>query len=382
MWRCGFNGKPSAIVIHYQDTGTVPKMPENYRDTILRLIQTTPFDIDTELQVGGRTPTLANSEFLTNKEQGDWAEQIALATINESSNEYRAVKYGRDDSLSAGDPGFREFYEAYQEELNTIGKRPDLLIYRSSDLPENCRYDVEDTAFIERAVAAIEVRSSSFLADRYSSFMETRTQNSERECERIRNQLLEEPYAGLLSQRRPHIYDMVRNATPETFRELSFNRPNWSSSPELRQLTDLLRDLKEQMKILQTRNYLSITPKLEDLALVNRWIQTFGVRHYFMQVFFDKAYVIPFRQILEIVSDPDNEGPMFSVERDTKNQGKTTIKVDVQVGKEILGRIDLPQHRSAMKELERGRLLFYVTFQGGKGYLDRSVFLEEIINPG
>ena len=357
-------------------------MSENYRDTILRLIQTTPFDIDTELQVRGRMPTLANSEFLTNKEQGDWAEQIALATINESSNEYRAVKYGRDDSLSAGDPGFREFYEAYQEELNTIGKKPDLLIYRSSDLPENCGYDVEDTAFIERAVAAIEVRSSSFLADRYSSFMETRTQNSERECERIRNQLLEEPYAGLLSQRRPHIYDMVRNATPETFRELSFNRPNWSSSPELRQLTDLLRDLKEQMKILQTRNYLSITPKLEDLALVNRWIQTFGVRHYYMQVFFDKAYVIPFRQILEIVSDPDNEGPMFSVERDTKNQGKTTIKVDVQVGKEILGRIDLPQHRSAMKELERGRLLFYVTFQGGKGYLDRSVFLEEIINPG
>lgn len=327
-------------------------------------------------------PTLANSEFLTNKEQGDWAEQIALATINESSNEYRAVKYGRDDSLSAGDPGFREFYEAYQEELNAIGKKPDLLIYRSSDLPANGAYDLEDTAFIERAVAAIEVRSSSFLADRYSSFMETRTQNAERECERIRNRLLEEPYARLLSQRRPHIYDMVRDATLETFRELSFNRPNWSSSPELRQLTDLLRNLKEQMKILQTRNYLSITPKLEDLALVNRWIQTFGVRHYYMQVFFDKAYVIPFRQILEIVSDPDNEGPMFSVERDTKNQGKTTIKVDVQVGKEILGRIDLPQHRSAMKELERGRLLFYVTFQGGKGYLDQSVFVDEIVNAG
>lgn len=359
-----------------------PNMPEHYRDTILRLIQTTPFDIDTDLQVGGRMPTLANSEFLTNKEQGDWAEQIALAAINESSNEYRAVKYGRDDSLSAGDPGFREFYEAYQEELNTIGKKPDLLIYRRSELPGNGAYDLEDAAFIERAVAAIEVRSSSFLADRYSLFMDTRTRNAERECERIRTRLLEEPYAALLSQRRPYIYDMISNATVETFRELSFKRPTWSTSPELRQLTDLLRDLKEQMKILQTRNYLSITPKLEDLALVNRWIQTFGVRHYYMQVFFDKAYVIPFGQILEIVSDSDNEGPMFSVERDTKNQGKTTIKVDVQVGKEILGRIDLPQHRSAMKELERGRLLFYVTFQGGRGYLDQSVFLDEVVNAG
>ena len=357
-------------------------MPEHYRDTILRLIQTTPFDIDTDLQVGGRMPTLANSEFLTNKEQGDWAEQIALAAINESSNEYRAVKYGRDDSLSAGDPGFREFYEAYQEELNTIGKKPDLLIYRRSELPRNGAYDLEDAAFIERAVAAIEVRSSSFLADRYSLFMDTRTRNAERECERIRTRLLEEPYAALLSQRRPYIYDMISNATVETFRELSFKRPAWSTSPELRQLADLLRDLKEQMKILQTRNYLSITPKLEDLALVNRWIQTFGVRHYYMQVFFDKAYVIPFGRILEIVSDPDNEGPMFSVERDTKNQGKTTIKVDVQVGEEILGRIDLPQHKSAMKELERGRLLFYVTFQGGRGYLDQSVFLDEVVNAG
>ncbi len=142
----------------------------------------------------------------------------------------------------------------------------------------------------------------------------------------------------------------------------------------------MLRDLKAQMKILQTRNYLSITPKVEDLALVNRWTQTFGVRHYYIQVFFDKAFVIPFRQILEIVSDSDNEGPVFSVERDTKNHGKTTIKVDAQVGKEILGRIDLPQHQSAMKELERGRLLFYVTFRGGKGYLDQSVFLDEIVN--
>lgn len=355
-------------------------MPEQYRDTVLQLIQASPFD--TDLQVGGRMPTLANSEFLTNKEQGDWAEQIALAAINESSAEYHAVKYGRDDSLSAGDPGFREFYQAYQEELNTIGKKPDLLIYRRSELPESGIYALEDVAFIEQAVAAVEVRSSSFLAERYSMFMDTRTRNAERECELIRKRLLEEPYAALLSQRRPQLYEMIRTATVETFRELSFNRPNWSSSPELRQLTDLLRDLKEQMKILQTRTYPSITPKLEDLTLVNRWIQTFGVRHYYMQVFFDKAYVIPFRQILEIVSNPDNEGPIFSVERDAKNQCKTTIKVDVQVGKEILGRIDLPQHQSAMKELERGRLLFYVTFQGGKGYLDQSVFRDAIANAG
>jgi type II restriction enzyme len=97
-------------------------------------------------------------------------------------------------------------------------------------------------------------------------------------------------------------------------------------------------------------------------------------------VFFDKAYVIPFRDILEIASDPTKEDVVFSVEQDIKNQGKTTIKINVQVGKEILGRIDMPEHRSAMKELDRGRLLFYVTFRNGRGYLDNNVFTTEIIH--
>lgn len=86
------------------------------------------------------------------------------------------------------------------------------------------------------------------------------------------------------------------------------------------------------------------------------------------------------RAILEICSDPDKEGVVFSVEEDVKNQGKTTIKINVQVGKEILGRIDMPDHSSVMRELDRGRLFFYVTFHGGRGYLDEQVFLSEIVH--
>lgn len=145
-------------------------------------------------------------------------------------------------------------------------------------------------------------------------------------------------------------------------------------------MTELLKQLKENIKVLHKRDYLSITPKVEDIALVNRWIQKYNVRHFYLQVFFDKAYVISFKDILELVSNEDNEGNSFSIERDVKNQRKTTIKVNVQVGKEIIGKIDMPEHQSAMKELDRGRLLFYVTFKGGKGYLDQEVFMREIIN--
>ena len=40
----------------------------------------------------------------------------------------------------------------------------------------------------------------------------------------------------------------------------------------------------------------------------------------------------------------------------------------------------MPEHYSALKTLARGRLLFYVKFRGGRGYLDSSVFDKEIIN--
>lgn len=50
------------------------------------------------------------------------------------------------------------------------------------------------------------------------------------------------------------------------------------------------------------------------------------------------------------------------------------------MGKEILGKIDMPNYFASRKELTRGRLLFYVTFDGGKGYLDQEVFMRDVIN--
>ncbi|CCI36376.1 type-2 restriction enzyme AccI [Microcystis aeruginosa NIES-3806] len=57
-----------------------------------------------------------------------------------------------------------------------------------------------------------------------------------------------------------------------------------------------------------------------------------------------------------------------------------SVKINGQIGKEVIGKIDMPEHKSALKELDRGRLLFYVTFAGGKGYLDNKIFLRDVIN--
>lgn len=350
-----------------------------YKDEIQNLIAQSPLEIDTEIVMSGQPPTMANSEFLTNKEQGDWAELIVFKAINEFSADYFAVEYGRSESIAAGDEGFSDFYREYQEELNAIGKRPDLLIFKISDFPDK-KVDIENDEHIRRAVAALEIRSSSFLAEKYSAFMRDRQQQAISECAKIRSAIVGSNLGGLLKKKNETIYNLISNATGDTFKDLDFRCPSWSLTQELRDLTTLLKNLKENIKILHKRDYLSITPKMEDIALVNRWIQNYNVKHFYLQVFFDKAYVISFKGILSLVANDSAEGNSFSIERDVKNQGKTTIKIDVQIGKEVLGRIDMPEHKSAMKELERGRLLFYVTFKGGKGYLDNGVFIRDVIN--
>jgi len=350
-----------------------------YKDDILRLINESPLDVDTDIQLTGKPPTMANSEFLTNKEQGDWAEQIVYRAINEFSDDFFAVEYGRSESIAAGDEGFADFYLEYQQELNTIGKRPDLLIFRQMDFPDKS-VDVENDEHVRKAVAALEVRSSSFLVGKYIAFMGARQADAIRRCTAIRNEIISGELGKLLKRKNETIHNLILEANEETFKELDFRRPSWSLTQELRDLTGLLKELKECIKVLHKRDYLSITPKMEDISLVNRWIQHYNVRHFYLQVFFDKAYVVSFQDILGLVANDDNEGNQFSIERDVKNQRKTTIKINVQVGKEVLGKIDMPEHKSAMKELDRGRLLFYVTFEGGKGYLDTEVFVRDIIN--
>lgn len=344
-----------------------------YKDRISSLIDKFPLPIDKDYVVEGRPPTSANSEFLTNKEQGDWAERLVVKAINGFSEDFVAVPYGRSDSIAAGDSGFADFYKAYQRELNEIGKKPDILIFSRGDAP-TAKSDIDDEECVKRARAAIEVRSSSFLCGKYKAAMCERIASAERRCDELRKMILSEPYGSLLKGKNPIVHRLLEDTPREAFRELTFRAVSWSSSENLRTLSGWLKELKANIAQLHKRDYLSITPKLEDIALVNRWIARFNVPHFYLQVFFDRAYVISFERILSICGNPDREGVDFSIEADVKNQGKTTAKINIDAGEPIIGRIDMPSHFSAMKELDRGRLLFYVKFDGGQGYLDKEVF--------
>lgn len=56
-----------------------------------------------------RMPTQATSNFITNKEQGDWAEDVLFRAVNEFSDQLVAVRYGKADDIIAGDADFPRF---------------------------------------------------------------------------------------------------------------------------------------------------------------------------------------------------------------------------------------------------------------------------------
>jgi len=320
-------------------------------------------------------PTQASSNFITNKEQGDWAEDLIFRAINETSNNYIAVRYGKSDDLIAGDKGFDKFYNNFQDELDTIGKRPDLLIFKKSDFDSSLGFNISNiehtkiTNYVKKAIAGLEIRSSAFLIQKYEKEMNDRTIYYLKIVFEIKKKILTD-YRELLEQKGKKYIDILESITEENIQIISFRRPSWNATEELSTLTNLFKELKEAITIIQKRDYLSITPKVEDLKVVYKWIETFNVPHFYFQVFFDKSYAISFKDILQMITEPDKEGEYYEISKDIKNQNKTTIKINTKKTAQIAYKIDEPEHKSIRREMGRGRLLFYVTFDGGTAYLD------------
>lgn len=321
-------------------------------------------------------PTQASSNFITNKEQGDWAEDLIFRAINDTSKNYVAVKYGKSEDIIAGEEGFDSFYTSFQNELDTIGKRPDLLVFKKVDFDEKLGFNISGLEhsvlfeYVKKAIAGLEVRSSAFLIDVYESEMRERTKTNLDAAllikERIKNEfsdIFENP------KKKPYI-DILNSITKETISAINYRSPSWNSTERLQELTSLFKELKNHIKICQKRDYLSITPKVEDIKVVYKWVETFNVPHFYFQVFFDKSYGISFKNILSLLTQPEKEGEYYEISKDIKNQNKTTIKINTRNTNQVACKIIEPEHKSIKREMGRGRLLFYVTFDKGTAYLD------------
>lgn len=357
------------------------QMEKEYKDVISDIcknIHTGLIDFSLPREKG-RKPIQASSEFITNKQQEDWAEDVIFRAINEFSDNIVAVRYGKSDNLVAGDDGFDTFFDNYQNELDTIGKRPDLLIFKKEDYIPEYTLDIsmmphdQIDEYVGRAIAGIEVRSSAFLLNKYTEGASKTIKENTDAVIGLRDDILTN-YKDLLEQKRPELIPILEDINEISVRTINFVSRKWSSSARLSELSSKLSSIKDHLKIIQKRNTLSITPKVEDLKVVHKWISTYNVPHFYVQVFFDCIYGVSFKHILELISNPALEDDKYFVEQDTKNQNKTTIKIPSQDGICIAKRVSEPSHHSVRKELNRGRILFYISFDGGNAYLDKRNF--------
>lgn len=313
-------------------------------------------------------PTQASSEFITNKQQGYWAEDVLFRAINDNSENIVAVRYGKSDDLVAGDAGFEKFFNEYQAELDTIGKRPDILLFKKVDFDASLGFDISSKPsneigdYVAKAIAGIEVRSSAFLINKYTEEANRVVrENTERAIE-IKNIVLAQ-YIDLLDQKRPELIAILQQLDEVSVRTLDFRAATWRSSQRLQELSALLSEIKKSLKAIQKRNSLSITPKVEDLKVVHKWIMTYNVPHFYVQVFFDKVYGVSFQHILELVSNPDLEGVAYSVITHDKDNNKSEIEIKLNQCWSIGDVKELP---TMFTKETSNKKASYTCFEGGK----------------
>ena len=252
------------------------------------------------------------------------------------------------------------------------------MIFDKKDYP----YDTYNISHLDRKIldelvplakCGIEVRSSAFLFDKYEYFMAEKQKRLIANSLDIKKEIMQ-TYGELLKSKDSALFLLIDSIQPENMHVIRFRCPSWKSNQQLLELTLLLRKLKDNLSEMTKRTFLSITPKVEDIKVVYNWVKKYNVPHYYVQVFFDKAYGISYEKILTLISQPDLEGVDYFLESDVKNQNKTTIKIHANTEENILEKIVLPEHFSQMKELGRGRLLFYVKFKNSVSSINTESF--------
>ncbi len=82
------------------------------------------------------------------------------------------------------------------------------MIFKSSDFPYR-NVDINNDDHVKKAVVALEVRSSSFLIERYTTFMNERQNNAINRCGAIREQILNSSLGELLKRKKSEIYKFI-----------------------------------------------------------------------------------------------------------------------------------------------------------------------------
>jgi hypothetical protein len=193
------------------------------------------------MDAGRRVPPPRGPDFLIRNEQGRWAEELIMETVNKETD-FKAVRYGVSRAFMVGSyDRWAEYWRRYQE-VERYGKRPNVLIFRK-DVFEG----------LERGLKG--------LVERFGD-------------------------ASLIPEEEWRGY--VREATCALEVEMSLWRA--SKMPD--------RDAGLPLRRLEVVAPM-IWVKEEDAARLREWLEEYRKPIYVAQVFYDLAYIAPLQAILE-----------------------------------------------------------------------------------
>lgn len=270
---------------------------------------------------------LRGSDFLMRWEQGRWAEDIVIRSLN-NTQEYGVIQYGP-STVAPTDPKELESFFEKIEKILVEGKRPDLLLFNKDDYNYVLKEINERIGSIEKIV---EIPSAEI--------------------------------GDIISKAKVAIE--VENSLWVTEKMPGFGKPPLRYTKGKRK-----GQLKFQGPIP------TIIVKEEDIQPLKNWQNEFKVPIYVVHVFFDRAYFIKFDKIFDYLKRGDIG---FEIQKYTNPDGtpstpKKIIKVPYVLCKEF-GKVKNPKLVPKSFIDKNGKVMTYVTFEGGEIELSEEVFKE------
>jgi len=262
------------------------------------------------------------SGYVFNLEMANWAENKVKEAFNSKwDSEFQLVHYGENYDVMGGSDEFdKEIFDNIQKERMRIGKKPDFLLFHSSDLPDDFSgFDGEEQAFVDglvsKAVGAIEVKSSR---------MDEGTMKRRAEKKRIQ---ITEMLGEKFGENPPGVADTnFEGAERDEYKKI---KNPWG-------------------KMAKPLNF-TITKK--DLTEFYFWIEKYEVRLYYVQCLYDRMYIISIGKILRILNDESEKGELWDFEKKKSGQ-EAQWRVRLSEG-DLLGEI-APKPDLKVKKVDIG----------------------------
>lgn len=114
-------------------------------------------------------------------------------------------------------------------------------------------------------------------------------------------------------------------------------------------------------KALQLGTELSFTVKEEDMDRLTQWEEAYQKPIFIVQAFYDCAYIISYWRVKQLIADRK----VKKAKKDRKT-GKLTYNIPLSLGREFATSIEPPSVESKVLENEKGMIMAFAAFKGGK----------------